>query len=40
VGDDPKALRSFGYLGPRSALSQRTINESAVIATALSRTRP
>ncbi len=40
VGDDPRALRSFGYLGPLSALSRRTINESAVIASTLSRTRP
>lgn len=40
AGDDPHALRAFGYFGPRSALSQRTINESAVVADALSATRP
>lgn len=38
--DDPSALRAFGYFGPRSALSQRTINESAVVAEALSASRP
>lgn len=32
VGNDPKALRAFGYLGNKSALSQRTINESAIVA--------
>lgn len=37
VGDDPRALRSFGYFGDQSALSQRTINESAEVAEALSR---
>jgi hypothetical protein len=36
AGDDPRALRSFGYFGPVSALSQRTINESAAVAAALS----
>jgi hypothetical protein len=36
AGDDPHALRSFGYFGRLSALSQRTINESAAIAEALS----
>jgi len=40
AGDDPTALRAFGYFGSRSALSQRTINESAVIAEALSARRP
>jgi hypothetical protein len=40
VSDDPKALRAFGYLGRLSALSQRTINESAAVAEALSRHRP
>lgn len=35
AGDDPKALRAFGYLGAKSAFSQRTINESAVVARAL-----
>lgn len=38
--DDPKALRAFGYFGRLSALSQRTINESALIADDLSRNRP
>ncbi len=37
VGDDPRALRAFGYFGDKSALSQRTINESAEVAEALSR---
>ncbi len=37
VGDDPRALRAFGYLDAQSALSQRTINESAEIADAMSR---
>lgn len=37
AGDDPRALRAFGYFGDRSALSQRTINESAVVAEQLSR---
>lgn len=37
VGDDPRALRSFGYFGDQSALSQRTINESADVAETLSR---
>lgn len=37
VGDDPRALRAFGYFGTLSALSQRTINESAEVAEALSR---
>jgi hypothetical protein len=40
AGDDPAALRAFGYFGARSALSQRTINESAVVAEALSASRP
>lgn len=40
AGDDPHALRAFGYFGPRTALSQRTINESAVVADALSARRP
>jgi hypothetical protein len=40
AGDDPSALRAFGYLGARSALSQRTINESAVVADALSAAHP
>ncbi len=40
VGDDPRALRAFGYFGRESALSQRTINESAEVAEVLSRTRP
>ncbi len=40
VGDDPHALRAFGYFGPRTALSQRTINESAVVADVLSSRRP
>jgi hypothetical protein len=37
VGDDPRALRAFGYFGRQSALSQRTIHESADVAEALSR---
>lgn len=37
VGDDPRAMRAFGYFGDQSALSQRTINESADIAEALSK---
>lgn len=37
VGDDPRALRAFGYFGAKSALSQRTINESAEVAESLSR---
>lgn len=36
VGNDPFAQRAFGYLGRKSALSQRTINESAMVAHALS----
>jgi hypothetical protein len=40
VGDDPRALRAFGYFGAMSALSQRTINESAEVAEALSSHRP
>lgn len=40
VGDNPRALRAFGYFGSQSALSQRTINESAEVAEALSQTRP
>lgn len=40
AADDPTALRAFGYFGNRSALNQRTINESAVIAEALSASRP
>lgn len=40
VGDDPRALRAFGYLGRDSALSQRTINESAAVAETLSQSRP
>ena len=35
--EDPRALRAFGYFGKLSALSQRTINESAAIAAALSK---
>ena len=37
AGDDPRAMRAFGYFGDKSALSQRTINESANVAEALSR---
>ncbi len=40
AGDDPKALRAFGYVGVKSAFSQRTINESAVVARALEARRP
>ena len=36
IGDDARALRSFGYFEDKSALSLRTINESAAIAEALS----
>ena len=36
AADDPKALRAFGYQGRDGAWSLRTINESAVIADALS----
>jgi hypothetical protein len=42
-GDDLDVLRAFGYFGyfgRSSALSQRTINESAAIAEALSQTHP
>jgi hypothetical protein len=39
AADDPHAMRAFGYFGFLSALSQRTINESARVAEALS-TRP
>ncbi|MBX7099665.1 MAG: hypothetical protein K1X89_18250 [Myxococcaceae bacterium] len=35
AGNDPRAMRAFGYFGRLSALSQRTINESAEIAKAL-----
>jgi hypothetical protein len=37
--NDPRALRAFGYFGGLTALSQRTINESAVIAEALTHAR-
>ncbi len=37
IGDDPRSLRSFGYFEALSALSQRTINESAEVAEAMSR---
>jgi len=36
VGENPFAQRAFGYFGNQTAFSQRTINESAVIADALS----
>ena len=36
VENDPFAQRAFGYFHAKSALSQRTINESAAIADALS----
>ena len=36
AGNDPRAMRSFGYFGRISALSQRTINESAEVAKSLS----
>lgn len=39
AGDDPRALRAFGYLGAKSAFSQRTINESAVVARRLEALR-
>lgn len=35
VKDEPRALRAFGYFQNQSAFSQRTINESAVVAEAL-----
>jgi hypothetical protein len=38
--DDAHALRAFGYFGRLSALSQRTINESAAVAEALSKAHP
>ncbi len=38
--DDPRALRAFGYFGPQSAFSQRTINESAAVAKTLEALRP
>ena len=37
AGDDPRAMRAFGYFKTQSALSQRTINETAGVAEALSR---
>lgn len=37
VGDTSNVLRSFGYFGTKSALSQRTINETAAVAAAMSR---
>lgn len=37
VGNDPRAMRAFGYFGSQSALSQRTINESAIIAAEMTR---
>lgn len=37
AANDPRAMRAFGYFGRRTALSQRTINESAHVARALSR---
>lgn len=37
VGNDPRALRAFGYFQDQSAFSQRVINESAEVAAALSR---
>jgi hypothetical protein len=37
AGDNPRAQRAFGYFGAQTALSQRTINESAQVAEALSR---
>ncbi|MBL8922636.1 MAG: hypothetical protein JNJ54_27550 [Myxococcaceae bacterium] len=40
VKDEPRALRAFGYFGRDSAFSQRTINESAVVAKALEALRP
>ena len=36
VVNNPFAQRAFGYFGTQTALSQRTINESAAIADALS----
>jgi hypothetical protein len=37
AADDPHAMRAFGYFGFLSALSQRTINESAKVAESLSK---
>ena len=37
VGNDPRALRAFGYFGDQTAFSQRVINESAEVAAAFSR---
>lgn len=37
AANDPRAMRAFGYFGRLTALSQRTINESAHVARALSR---
>jgi len=34
--NDIRVLRSFGYFGIQSAVAQRTINESAVVAATLS----
>lgn len=39
VKNDPRALRAFGYLGAKSAFSQRTINESAAVADAMAAYR-
>ncbi len=37
AGDDPRAMRAFGYFGSKSALRQRTINVAAEVAETLSR---
>jgi hypothetical protein len=39
TGDDPRAVRAFGYLGRKSAFNQRTINDSAAVAFVLSEAR-
>jgi hypothetical protein len=36
IGDDPRSQRAFGYLDTKTAFTQRTINESAMVAAALS----
>jgi hypothetical protein len=38
IGDDPRGMRAFGYFENLSAFSQRTINESAEVAEAMSLT--
>jgi hypothetical protein len=40
AANNPFALRAFGYFKNQSAISQRTINESALIAEQLSQSKP